>query len=110
MEKQMKRSEKDSNMTSFHGVTIRTTVKALLKVLGEPAWANNTGEDKTNFDWIAETSDGRVVTLYDWKMYRPLRINELVDFHIGGFDLDSTQKAKEELLQQLPSYLTPNGR
>lgn len=106
----MKASQKDASGTSFHNVTIRCTVKALLKVLGEPRWACNTGADKSNYDWVAETCNGDVVTVYDWKYYRPLKINELVDFHIGGFNSESTRIAKEELLQQMPSYLLPNGR
>ena len=106
----MKATEKDPSGTSFHGTTIRCTVKSLMKVLGTPRWECNDGRDKSNFDWVAETTDGSVVTVYDWKMYRPIGETELVEFNIGGFNSDSTRKAKEELLQQLPNYLTPNGR
>jgi len=87
--------------TSFHFTKIRTTVAKLRKALGDPQEENNSGDDKVNFDWNCETEDGEVFTIYDWKEYRKIKENELIEFHIGGKDKSITEKAKGELLKML---------
>ena len=84
--------------TSFHFITIRTTVNKLTEVLGEAQIIDNTGDDKVNFDWNCETEDGDVFTIYDWKEYRPIGSNEMIEFHIGGETKSITEQAKRELL------------
>jgi hypothetical protein len=93
-----KLTEQSADGTSFHGTTIRTTVNKIAEAIGEPQYEDNTGSDKTNFDWLCETEDGEVFTIYDWKEYRSIHGEELVDFHIGGYDKIVTEKAKRELL------------
>jgi hypothetical protein len=97
----MKLTEKSPNGTSFFGTVLVATVKQITTVLGRAQYDNNDGCDKTNFDWTAETNDGQVVTIYDWKYRRPLKMTEQVYFHIGGFNKDSTEKAKEEIESQI---------
>jgi hypothetical protein len=87
--------------TSFHSITIRTTVNKLTNVLGEAQIIDNSGDDKVNFDWNCETEDGDVFTIYDWKEYRPIGLNEMIDFHIGGESKSITEQAKMELLDVL---------
>jgi hypothetical protein len=87
--------------TSFYDVTIITTVNELVRVLGEPTIQDNTGEDKTNFEWVCETIDGDIVTIYDWKEYRMIDVNEKIEFHLGGFKLIHTLDGKDELLRLL---------
>lgn len=87
--------------TSFHFITIRTTVNKLTEVLGEAQIIDNTGDDKVNFDWNCETEDGDVFTIYDWKEYRPIGLNEMIEFHIGGESKSITEQAKMELLDML---------
>lgn len=94
-----------ANGTSFHGTEFRATVNQIVSVLGEPTIAENTGEDKVNFEWICETETGEVFTIYDWKEYRPLDLDEPIDWHIGAhghFGSSSgsgtSKKAKEEIL------------
>jgi hypothetical protein len=70
----MRLSDKTANMTSFHGSTIKTTVRKLM-----------------------ETNLGGVFTIYDWKEYRPLDLDEVIEFHIGGHSKHVTEHAKEEL-------------
>jgi len=93
----MKLSDKTANMTSFHGSTIKTTVRKLIEKVGQPQYGSNNGEDKTNFDWICETNLGGVFTIYDWKEYRTLDLDEVIEFHIGGHSKYVTEHAKEEL-------------
>jgi hypothetical protein len=84
--------------TSFHFVTIRTTVNKLEQAIGQAQCIDNSGDDKVNYDWCCETEDGDVFTIYDWKEYRPIGPNEMVEFHIGGETKSITEQAKRELL------------
>jgi hypothetical protein len=94
-----KLTEKSTNGTSFYLTTIRTTVNKLIDTIGHPQCFDNTGDDKVNFEWDCETEEGDVFTIYDWKEYRPLGYDELIDFHIGGDNKIVTEKAKRELLE-----------
>lgn len=97
----MKRSEKDPSGTSFHDSVIIATVSQLRKVIGEPDSERNDGSDKVNFDWIGETEDGEIFTVYDWKEYRKISEDEEIEFHIGGHSREATEKAREELEEAL---------
>lgn len=70
--------------TSFHDVIIRTTVNKLKKRLGEPCYINNTGNDKVNFEWVVETKSGILGRIYNYKEYRKIKVNEVIEWHIGG--------------------------
>jgi hypothetical protein len=91
----------EANGTSFHNTVINTTVNKLTKALGEAQIIGNDGKDKVNFDWICETENGDIFTIYDWKEYRVLDLDEVIEFHIGGKNRTVTQEAKEELLEIL---------
>jgi len=93
-----KLTSKTGNRTSFYGITINTTVNRLMEVLGEPQFQSNDGEDKVNFDWVCENGDGDVFTIYDWKEYRSIGLDEYAEFHIGSKDKLTSMKAVAELL------------
>jgi hypothetical protein len=93
----MRKTFKEIGGTSFHDTTIRTTVHTLTKLLGEPTYSGNDGEDKVNFEWEMETNDGDVFTVYDWKEYRVLDEHEMIEFHIGGHSKAVTEQAKNEI-------------
>lgn len=97
----MKKTEKSANGTSFHDVTITTTINELTRLLGEPTYEDNSGEDKVNVEWICETEKGEVVTIYDWKEYRSIGKDETIEFHLGGHRKIHTLDAKDELIQLL---------
>ena len=84
--------------TSFHNTTITTTLSKLIMALGEPQYLQNDGSDKTNVDYECETENGDVFTIYDWKEYRSIGMNETIEFHIGGMSKSVTEQAKKELL------------
>ena len=90
-------SEKDVIGTSFHGDTINASIKELTKILGKPTYEDKSIKEKVNFEWVLETSNGKVVTLYTWKEYRRFKKSEVVNLHIGGFKKSDTSIAKEEL-------------
>jgi hypothetical protein len=79
-----KLSNKSASGTSFGGHEITATPNQLIDTLGEPQFGCNDGQDKTNFDWVCETADGRVFTVYDWKEYKPLNMDSYYSFHIGA--------------------------
>lgn len=97
----MKATSKDTSGTSFHEVTIKCSTATLRKVLGEPEYEPNDGEDKINFEWTLETDSGDVFTVYDWKEYRSLNENETIEWHIGGYNRMSTQQAKSEIIEAI---------
>jgi hypothetical protein len=88
-------SSKSASGTSFHGDTIVATFNELVEVIGYPQAANNNGEDKTNYDWVCETDEGVVFTIYDWKEYRPIDDDEKIEWHIGAADAFKSISAQE---------------
>jgi hypothetical protein len=102
----MKQTTKSTDGTSFHDTTFRATVSELRRVLGEPADANNTGDDKVNYEWEGETDAGDPFTVYDWKNYRPIDDDEKVFWHIGGFNKEATDQARREILDALANPTT----
>jgi hypothetical protein len=97
----MKPTEKDTNGTSFHDTIINCSVVTLKKVLGEPTYEQNDGSDKVNFRWEMETESGDVFTLYDWKEYRSISVNEVIEWHIGGHNKQITDQAKSEIIEAI---------
>ena len=95
-----KRTYRDTDGTSFFGTTIRATVEQLTNAFGDPA-DNNTGEDKVNFVWDMETENEEVFTIYDWKEYRELKLDEYVIWHIGAKDKSVCNTAEREILEKL---------
>ena len=98
-----KLSFKSANMTSFHDTVITCTYNQLVLAIGVPQCSDNTGEDKVNFDWTCELEDGRVFTIYDWKEYRPIGKDEVIEWHIGGESGIVTRQALIELTALLAS-------
>lgn len=94
----MKHTFKSAIGTSFHETTFSATVEDLREILGIPRHQNNSGEDKVNFEWVLETEDGEVFTVYDWKEYHEIDEEmEDIDWHIGGETKAITEKALEEI-------------
>ena len=93
----IKKTEQSTDGTSFHSITIKTTLGRLRAAFGDPQCENNYGEDKSNIDYSLETSDGDVFTVYDWKHYRPIGEDEVLDFHIGAYNNHIAFQAKQEM-------------
>ena len=97
----MRLTSKNHNGTSFHGTVIFTSVKELKRILGKPTWGTNDGRDKVNYEWVLETDDGSVFTIYDWKEYRKLKQDETIEWHVGGKNGRDTDQGKKEILEAL---------
>ena len=100
-----KKTNQNANGTSFHDVTFKASVQQLTNVFGEPYYGYNTGEDKINFEWVLETDDEEVFTIYDWKEYRELDPDETIEWHIGSHSRDISSKAQYEVLRELGNYV-----
>ncbi len=96
----MKTTLKSTSGTSFYDVTFKASVNQLINVIGEPTMEDNTGDDKVNFDWHMETDNGDVFTIYDWKEYRELDMNENIEWHVGAKSKSVSTVAKVELLMK----------
>jgi hypothetical protein len=97
----MKATSKGTSGTSFHDTIIKCSTATLRKVLGEPEYEPNDGEDKINFEWVLETDNGDVFTVYDWKEYRTLSESDMIEWHIGGFNRTATEQAKSEIIEAI---------
>jgi hypothetical protein len=90
---------------SYHNVDIVTTPSDLIELCEEldiEYHGNNTGEDKVNFDFDFYVPEKDLYfTVYDWKEYKPLRLNNSYNFHIGAKDQYSSFEAKEILTEFL---------
>ena len=69
--------------------------------MGEPNFECNDGSDKTNFEWVMETESGEVFTVYDWKEYKKLKENEIIEWHVGGHSESVTSQAVNEIADAL---------
>jgi hypothetical protein len=96
----MKKSNKETSGTSFHNTVITCTQHQLETVLGKPQYGVS-GDEKCQMEWVCETKDKNVVTIYDWKEYRQFDRNEMIEWHIGGFKWNDTFTAKQELVEMI---------
>lgn len=90
----MKSTNKSINMSSFFGSVFIETPRNMINLLGEPHF---TAGHKTNMEWKMETSDGAVFTIYDYKNYGGISMDQDVAWHIGGFSEEDTRQACDEL-------------
>jgi hypothetical protein len=93
----LKHTRKSASGTSFHGSEIHTTAGKLKSLFPNSYEESNNGMDKCNYDFTLEDVEGNVVTIYDWKEYRPIADDEMIYFHIGGNSGDITERAREYL-------------
>jgi hypothetical protein len=93
----LKSTSRSSSGTSFHYSTVRASVNELIKIIGEPTYESNDGEDKVNIEWELEDDNEDVVTVYDWKEYRKIGYDEKIEWHIGGMSKNITDNAKREI-------------
>lgn len=97
----MKRTNRSTAGTSFHNITVTTTVNKLIQAIGEPDYEDNLGDDKVNFEWECGLDTGEVFTIYDWKEYREIDRDESIEFHIGSNTSAISRQALRELNEKL---------
>ena len=85
--------------TSFHNYTINASFYELTDLFGLPLISF---EEKVNYEWNL-TYEGISFTLYDWKYYRPLLIEEPIEWHIG-----TKTKSESEIVKNKIEILLKN--
>jgi hypothetical protein len=101
----MKKTNQNADGTSFQNVTFKASMQDLINVFGEPDYEDNTGNDKVNFEWVMETDNGDVFTIYDWKEYRELDLNEQIGWHIGSHSKIISSEAQYQVMRELGNYV-----
>ena len=91
-------TKQSSGGTSFHGTTFNATPKQLIELFPNSFEVNG---DKTNYDFTLETDSGKVFTIYDWKYYRELEMDEMVTWHVGAKNLMNSIEGRDEVVKQL---------
>lgn len=104
----MKKTFKSTCGTSFFSDTILTSINELKKINLYPTYEQNNGENKVNFRFDCETESGEPFTIYDWKLYRPIGLDEEILFHIGASNQKASEQAKNELVEALQSTMKKN--
>jgi hypothetical protein len=89
-----------TNGTSFHNHTFIASVNQIEKILGKASYEQNGGW-KVNFEWVAETNSGHIFTIYDYKEYRTIFLDESIRWHIGGHSGSITEEALSEIKEEL---------
>lgn len=94
----IKQTTKSPTGTSFHGNTVTTTLDKLTKAFGEPGMGDM---HKVMHHWCLELPTGEVITIYDWKEFRRIESDTVVEWHIGGRTEEATTKAEKQILDIL---------
>lgn len=75
----------DTNGTHLQG-NVTATKRDLKSLLGKPLFESFYADDKVLTEWIIEFADGKVATIYDWKLEEPLALDDNYEWHVGGHD------------------------
>lgn len=96
-----KHTRKSAGGTSFYGITLKATPQQLIDLFPNSYDEQNDGRDKTNFDFTLQTESGEVFTIYDWKEYRRLEMDEVVKWHIGASNEATSIEGRDEVVAML---------
>jgi hypothetical protein len=98
-------SDESSVGTSFHGHVVKATIGELKAIFGEPDFqGDDFADNKITHEWIFESAEGNVFTLYDWKEYRKIPEYEVIEWHIGAKSGYNGMVARDEVQSALDSY------
>jgi hypothetical protein len=88
----IQRTSKQATGASFFSDTIEANFNELEAILGK---ASRFTDSKVSREWVREFGD-ILFTVYDWKMSE-FGDDEVIAWHIGGYNSESTGKVKQEL-------------
>jgi len=91
----IKRTNKSLDGTSFHGITIKTSLGRLQELFPDSVEMFN--DDKVKYYFTLETNSGHPFSIYDWKYYRDIESGEVIEWNIGSFTKEVSQEAFEEI-------------
>ena len=86
---------------------VKTSYKKLVELFGEP---DGSEDDKVSSEWVLRSSEGDVVTIYDWKatnLYskdnpsvKQFRARKGYDWHIGAKNKEAAEELKSFIISQ----------
>jgi hypothetical protein len=94
--------------TSLQGY-VEVSYDVLVDVFGEPN-IHNSGDGKVKCSWVIDFGNRKIATIYDWKSYDRTNIEDIVDWHIGGFGMyavDYIEKAINSRDEYKNDKITP---
>jgi hypothetical protein len=100
------KTTKSAAGTSFHGTIARATYLQLVALLGEPQLNDGSFDGKVQKQWVLEDTEGRVLTVYDFKEERNVEVGN-IHWHIGSNGSLHEPKGPEE---RLALYITQGIR
>ena len=80
----MKQTKQTTDGTSFFGHTIALTKNSLQVLTACRPYHYGDPNAKVQYEWEMETNSGEVFTIYDWKEYRLIGGDEVIEWHIGA--------------------------
>lgn len=95
----MKVSDKSASMTHFMGHRIEATYAQIEKVFGKPQYEDIDG--KVSAQWVLETENGELGTLYDWKVGFDATVwnSRTIQWHIGSHNELNAGKVQDALIK-----------
>ena len=57
------------------------------------------GDGKVTMQWVRELNTADIFTIYDWKYYRDVDMDEEIIWNIGGKNKIITDQAKKEIIK-----------
>ncbi len=100
----MKKTLNTANGTSHHGQVFITSRADLEKVFGPPHYEDGP-EEKVQAEWVFETQEGDVFTIYDWKEYRHYSPQKAIEWHVGAHTSGAAHRALQEIEDALKNNL-----
>jgi hypothetical protein len=104
----MKPTKDNAIGTSFYGDYIHSTLKELREVMGEENKDYQSGDGKVQYQWILEMENDDIITIYDYKEYRSIDENEIISWHIGSHNKQSSMNARYEIEMLLYKHRSNN--
>jgi len=78
---------------------VTATRSSLIETFGMPTYTDDSESEKITTDWLIKFEDGTIANIYDWKRYEegPPALNEVYEWHIGGYTKDAVSRVQETL-------------
>lgn len=89
-----------ANGTSYHGRCVWCSINDIVSVFGKPHYTSPKSE-KAQYEWILETSEGNIITLYDWKQHRNFDDDEVICWHIGSHGRQAARLGEELIKMEI---------
>ena len=102
------KTNRNTDGTSFHGVTITTTIDELRQLLDSPTYESYCEKSPVSIAWDCETDTKTLFTIYDYDI-QGINSFSKTEFNIGAFNWLESVEAKHYLLDCLSTLSEQNN-